>query len=229
MTEMGLAAFDKIKADVPQSSDPNALAYVRCVATAITNELPDAASWETAVFKNGSANAFALPGGRIGVYDGLFEVARNQDQLATVIGHEVAHVLSGHANERVSQSYAAQTGLGLAQVIAGSASPGQQQLIGLLGVGVQYGILMPYGRTQETEADLLGLDLMARAGFDPRESINLWVNMSRQSGGNPPEFLSTHPSHDTRIGDLSERMPSAMTLYEEARRSGRAPACASRR
>lgn len=228
MAEMGLAAFDKIKTEVPQSSDPKALAYVRCVAGAITDQLPDAASWEVVVFEDTSANAFALPGGRIGVHSGLFKVASNQDQLAAVLGHEVAHVVSGHANERVSHSYAAQTGVGLVQVIAGSASPGQQQLIGLLGAGVHYGILMPYSRTQETEADLVGLDLMARAGFDPRESISLWVNMSEQSGGQPPEFLSTHPAHDTRIRGLRERMPSAMGLHEEARRAGKAPACAPR-
>lgn len=226
MSQMGVAAFASMKKETPTSSDRGVNNYVNCVAYAITNTLPERQDWEVQVFEEDSANAFALPGGKIGVHTGLLKVAKNQDQLATVVAHEVAHVLANHSNERVSQSYLANAGLQLAQVAAGDPTPAKQQLFGLLGIGTQVGILLPFGRTQESEADLYGLDLMARAGFDPRASVALWRNMAQESGGNqPPEFLSTHPSHDTRINDLNGRIPQVMPEYEAAKRAGRRPQC----
>jgi len=226
MDQMGLAAFDKMKQEVPQSRDGRTNAFVGCVAAAIVGELPGTArnGWQVVVFEDKSANAFALPGKRIGVHTGLLAVAKNQHQLAAVIGHEVGHVVAGHSNERVSQAFATQTGLQLAQALSGAASPMQQQIIGLLGVGAEFGILLPYSRAHETEADLLGLDLMARAGFEPEESVRLWVNMSEASRGQPPEFLSTHPSHETRMRELRNRMPLSTKLYESARATGKRPA-----
>jgi predicted Zn-dependent protease len=228
MASMGVAAYDKMKTEMPQSSDGGANRYVRCVAAAITAEIEGEHAqtrWEVTVFEESSANAFALPGGKIGVHTGLLGVARGQDQLATVLGHEVAHVLANHSNERVSTSFATQMGLDLVQTLSGAASPTQQQLLGLLGVGAQVGILLPYSRVQESEADLLGLDLMGRAGFDPSQSVELWKNMARAGGGQPPEFLSTHPSHDTRIQDLEARIPSATRLRDAARTQGKRPSC----
>ena len=116
----------------------------------------------------------------------------------------------------MSASSLTQAGLTLAQVFVGASSPQKQQLIGLLGAGAQVGILLPYGRSQESEADHLGLEYMARAGFDPRESVNLWRNMAAASGSQPPEFLSTHPSHGTRNEQLEEQMPTALNLYQQA-------------
>lgn len=228
MDAMGVAAYDKLKTEIPASTDAAATAYVRCVADAVTAELrPDEgpSQWEVTLFEEPSANAFALPGGKIGVHTGLLAVAINQEQLATVLGHEVAHVLAGHSNERVSMQYATQSGLALAGVLAGADSEGQSQLLGLLGVGAQVGILLPYGREQEEEADLLGLDLMARAGFDPRESVTLWQNMSRMGGEQPPEILSTHPAHESRIEALAQRIPKTLPEYEKARVSGKRPDC----
>ncbi|MBB86042.1 M48 family metallopeptidase [Abyssibacter sp.] len=225
MAEMGVAAFQDMKQQQPLETSSQTNGYVSCVARAIIAELPEQRTWEVQVFKDDSANAFALPGGKIGVHTGLLDIAENQDQLATVIGHEVAHVLASHANERVSTSYVASTGLQLAQVAAGEPTAAKQQLFGLLGLGAQVGVLLPFSRTQESEADLLGLDLMAKAGFDPRASIPLWENMSQAGGGKPPEFLSTHPSHTTRIGDLSKRLQTAMPLYEQAKRAGKRPGC----
>jgi predicted Zn-dependent protease len=227
IAQLGVASFDKMKREMPLSNDPDVASRVRCVATAIVAQLgPGAPSaWEVAVFADPSPNAFALPGGKIGVNAGLLRVARSQDQLATVLGHEVAHVLAQHANERVSTAFAAQSGLELLQAISG-AGPEQGQLLALLGLGAQVGILLPWGREQEREADLLGLDLMADAGFDPRESIALWQSMGREGGAQPPEFLSTHPSHGTRMQDLAQRMPQAVARSEEARRRGLRPACA---
>jgi predicted Zn-dependent protease len=228
MDSMGVEAFAQVKKEMKQSNDPAANSLVRCVAKAITDELPaeaGAGEWEVQVFQDDSANAFALPGRKIGVHTGLLRVARNQDQLATVLGHEVAHVLAGHGNERMSQAFAAQTALDAAQILAGAPSPQKQQIFALLGLGAQVGILLPFSRTQESEADLLGLDLMAKAGFDPRQSVELWRNMAAAGGAQPPEFLSTHPSHDTRIQDLQERIPDAMSLYQRARGAGKAPHC----
>jgi predicted Zn-dependent protease len=147
-------------------------------------------------------------------------------QLATVLGHEVSHVLARHGNERVSQSALAQSGMLFAQILIGADTPEKQELFGLLGLGMQYGVLMPFSRAQESEADEIGILLMARAGFDPRESVVLWQNMARASGGqSPPEFMSTHPSHSTRIRRLEAAMPVALRFYEQAVATGHRPDC----
>jgi len=227
VAQLGVASFDKMKREMPLARDPELESRVRCVAGALVAQLdPEAPrAWEVAVFADESPNAFALPGGKIGVNAGLFRVAQNQDQLATVLGHEVAHVVAQHANERVSTVFAAQSGLELVSAISGAPGAEQEQLLALLGLGAQVGILLPYNRDQEREADLLGLDLMADAGFDPRESIALWQNMAKAGGAQPPEFLSTHPSHGTRMQDLGQRMPQALSRFEGAHRRGRRPAC----
>ncbi len=229
MTRMGIQSFEKIKDDAPRSKDRAVVAYVECVARMIVGAMDEGRveGWEVVVFEDDSANAFALPGRKIGVHTGLLKVARNQDQLAAVLGHEVGHVIAGHSNERVSQSQLAQGGMVLASIASQQSgmTPEQRQVLGLLGVGaVQYGVLLPYSRVHESEADLIGLDLMARAGFDPRQSVSLWQNMA-QAGGGPPELLSTHPSHGTRIRDLRRRIPDAERLRDEALRSGAAPRC----
>ena len=228
MAAMGVAAYAQLKTELPESTDAAQVRYVRCVADAITAELaPEQGpgQWEVTLFEDPSANAFALPGGKIGVHTGLLRVATNQDQLATVIGHEVAHVLAGHANERVSTQAATQTGMQIAQTFAGGMGPEGQQLMGLLGVGAQVGVLLPFSRTQEQEADLLGLDLMAPAGFDPRASVPLWENMSAAGGEQPPELLSTHPANASRIHALSGRIPQAIPAYEKAIAAGKRPLC----
>jgi len=223
MDKMGLQAFTNIKQETPVDSNRTTNKYVQCVGNAITREV--GGSWEIVVFRDDAANAFALPGRKIGVNTGLLKVAENQDQLATVIGHEVAHVLSQHSNERVSQQFAVDQGLGLVTALASPQSATGQTLMGLLGVGAQYGILLPYSRVQESEADILGLDLMAKAGFNPRESVNLWVNMGKAGGAQPPEFLSTHPSDRTRISGLNAHMAVALNLQNKARQQGKRPAC----
>jgi predicted Zn-dependent protease len=223
INQMGLQAFTTIKKETKVDRSTVTNRYVQCVAQAITREV--GGNWEVVVFNDSDANAFALPGGKIGVYTGMLKVAENQDQLATVIGHEVAHVLARHSNERISQKFAVEQGLSLINAIANPQSGTGQTLMGLLGVGAQYGVLMPYSRIQESEADILGLDLMAKAGFDPRESTRLWVNMSRAGGGQPPEFLSTHPSHSTRISELNAHMPVALQLQSRARQQGKRPDC----
>lgn len=226
MNAMGVAAFEETKRETPLSGDGRDVAYVRCVTEAVAREANTSIPWEVQVFDGEQANAFALPGGKIGVYTGMLDVAANQHQLAAVLAHEVAHVTARHGNARVSAAYATQAGLEVARIVAGATSPAQQQLFGLLGLGAQYGIVMPYGRAQETEADVLGLDLMARAGFDPRQAPELWRNMAGASGrASGPEFLSTHPAGNTRIATLESRMPAALRHFEAARAAGKQPRC----
>jgi predicted Zn-dependent protease len=225
MAVMGAAAYDEIKSQETASDDGERKAYIACITDAILAVAPPPPSgqtWEVTLFDSEQANAFALPGAKIGVYEGLLDVAQNQDQLAAVIGHEIGHVLARHANERVSAAYATQ--VGLTAVAASGVLSGD--LMGLMGVGAQVGIMLPFGRAQERESDLVGLDLMAEAGFDPRQSVDLWENMAAsRSGQAPPAFLSTHPADSARMDALRERMPHALELYDKARAEGRKPAC----
>ncbi|GAC1620220.1 MAG: M48 family metallopeptidase [Nevskia sp.] len=225
MAQMGATAFQQTEKETPISGDGRATAYVTCVANAITRELPNGGgNWDVKVFDSKQVNAFALPGGKIGVYTGLLKVTQTQDQLAAVIGHEVSHVLAGHANERVSQQYATSAGLQVASIIVGGGVAGQTATAAL-GLGAQYGVLLPFSRAHESEADLLGLDLMARAGFDPRQAVQLWQNMAAVGGDKPPEFASTHPADATRIQQIEVRLPMDLPTYEQARPSGKRPRC----
>ena len=221
---MGAQSFAELKRKKPVESSRRTNAYVRCVAQAIVAQV-GRGQWEVVVFRDKSANAFALPGGKIGVHTGLLRVANNQDQLAAVIGHEVAHVLSQHANERLSQQLAVQGGLSILDASMGSGGASSQAVMQALGMGAQVGILLPYSRIHEAEADILGLNLMARAGFDPRQSVALWQNMAAGKRGQPLEFLSTHPGHGSRINGLQANMGQAMQIYETARAQGRRPQC----
>lgn len=231
MAQMGVAAFTDMQSKTPRSSNSTKVTYVRCVANAITQVVtPEqmralaVTSWEVELFEDETANAFALPGGKIGVHTGLLEVATTPGQLAAVLGHEVGHVLDRHGNARVSQQTLAQTGMQIGSVLLGADTPQKQGLMAALGLGVQYGVLLPYGRGQESAADAIGLELMARAGFDPNESVRLWENMARAGGAAPPEFMSTHPSSATRISQLQSMIPNVMPLYQQAQAAGRKPA-----
>lgn len=223
---MGVSAYADMKKKTPISTDAAQTRYVQCIARAITNELDGNKQWEVTLFDDDQINAFALPGGKIGVYTGLLKVAKTQDQLAAVMGHEVAHVLANHGKARLSASMAAQTGMLLGSIAIGSSSSGKKQgMMAALGLGMQFGVLMPYGRAQESESDILGVDLMASAGFDPRASTDLWRNMAAANGTKAPELLSTHPAPTTRISDLQKRMPEALALQNTAISQGKRPAC----
>ena len=223
INQMGLQAFDSIKQEKPVSNNARYVQVANCITQALTRETGGA--WEVVVFDDPSPNAFALPGNKIGVHTGMIQLVDNQDQLAAVIGHEIGHVLAKHSNERVSQEMAVSQGMALIQAVTAPQTALGQTAIGLLGVGAQYGVLMPYSRTHESEADIIGVDLMAKAGFDPRQSISLWQKMDQASQGQSIEFLSTHPSHSTRIQDLNQHMPNAMGLFQQARSLGKQPRC----
>jgi predicted Zn-dependent protease len=227
MTALGEQGFAELLRTLPLNDDPEVRAYVGCVAETLVEALPQPHErWTIAVFDDPTPNAFALPGGKIGVHAGMLRVARTPDQLAAVIAHEIAHVLADHSNERLTWELAVQGGLMLVDLFA--EEPGSfkhEMLRGALGIGAEYGLLLPYSRTHEREADRIGRDLMAQAGFDPRASVTLWRNMAAVGGGQPLAFLSTHPSHDTRMEELTEGMELAVEIFRQARVAGRAPAC----
>ena len=224
LNSMGLQAFEDLKKEKPISQDVKENTFVRCIANAITREV--GGNWEVIVFEDKTLNAFALPGSKIGVHTGLIDLVDNQHQLAAVIGHEIGHVLARHSNERMSQKVGAQMGISLIAAVAAPQTPLGQTAVSLLGVGAQYGVIMPFSRLHESEADQIGLELMAKAGFNPAESVTLWQKMAQASQGEQPaEFLSTHPSHETRIDDLRENLPKATKLMQQAQASGKKPNC----
>jgi predicted Zn-dependent protease len=176
--------------------------------------------WEVNVLTSPQVNAWCMPGGKIAVYTGIIEKLQiTDDELAAVLGHEISHALREHSRERASQQVAAGVGASLAGVLADIFVPGTGQLgAAAAGVGGQVGVLLPYSRLHETEADRMGVELAARAGYDPRAAIALWQKMAKLSGGGaPPALLSTHPSNEARIKDLEVFSQRVLPLYEQAR------------
>lgn len=228
MSKMGAVAFDDLKKKQKIDTDPAINGYVSCVANALLGVLPadEGKGWEIKVFEDDTPNAFALPGKKIGVHTGILKVANTQSQLAAVIGHEIGHVEAKHSAERLSQQTAATGALAVAGILASTQDNTQKGLLmGALGAGVTYGVLMPFSRTQESEADTIGLRYMAEAGFDPDESVRLWENMAAASKTKTPEFLSTHPSDQTRMAALNRQLLQAEDVAAEARAQGRKPNC----
>ncbi|NRA72512.1 MAG: M48 family metallopeptidase [Gammaproteobacteria bacterium] len=230
MSTLGAQSFEEMKKKEKIVTDHRVNGYVKCIANAITAQVPASygvTNWEVVVFDSKQVNAFALPGGHIGVYTGLMGVATTADQLAAVIGHEVGHVLANHSNERLSRNQLTSMGMNMANGAFDMAGIQNKQIwMQGLGLGAQYGIALPFGRSQESESDLIGLDMMAKAGFAPQASVSLWQAMGKASGGQAPmEFLSTHPSNSHRISDLNNNMASATTAYNQARAAGNRPNC----
>lgn len=208
LAEAGAQAWAETLRTTPRSRDAAANERVRRVGSRLIQAagLGDR-QWQYAVFEDDKVNAFALPGGYIGVNTGLLRVAQNDDQLAAVVGHEIAHNLANHAAERYSQTALTSVGLQVAGSALGGGDPNTaRQIASLGGVGAQLGVLLPFSRRHELEADQLGVDLMARAGFRASEAVALWRRMQAQSGGRTGEFLSTHPTEATRISALEEHI-----------------------
>ncbi len=176
--------------------------------------------WEFNLVKGKEVNAWCMPGGKVVVYTGLLPVARDDTGLAVVLGHEIAHAVARHANERMSQQLALQLGGSVVSTALGASSPAANTVFrDLYGLGANLGVLLPYSRMQETEADHLGLIFMAMAGYDPRAAIPFWERMmSHKNGASPPELLSTHPSDQTRIEQIKKFLPEAMRYYERSRK-----------
>lgn len=232
LNQMGAQAFSEMKSKQKTQSGGQQNAYVQCVVTALVAQLPPEwrdLPWESAVFIDDSPNAFALPGGKVGVNTGMFKVAKNQDQLAAVIGHEIGHVYARHTNERVSRQSATSTGLAVLGALAGAryGQTGSDLVTQGGGMAAQVGLLLPFSRTQESEADEIGQRLMAQSGFAPDQAAALWENMIAASSGGSPEWLSTHPDPQNRITSLEARAPSLQPTYEAARKAGHTPKCGS--
>jgi predicted Zn-dependent protease len=233
MDELGSTAFAELKQQGKVDRDAATVSYVRCVADAILavtptgGAAPAGGKWEVLVFEDPTPNAFALPGGKIGVHTGMLDVASTAGQLAAVIGHEIGHVLLRHGNERLSQSVVAQSIMQAGSVAVGMTKPEfHDAVVGGLGVGAQYGVLLPFSRKHESEADTVGQKLMAEAGFNPAEAVKLWQKMQQLSTGQePPEWMSTHPANQTRIEQLEANLPATNDLYRAAQRSGKDPRC----
>jgi predicted Zn-dependent protease len=216
---LGADAYKEVLAKEPVVRDPQVTRLVTEVGERIARASgkPEY-RWEFSVIDDPKqANAFALPGGKVAVYTGLFPVAQDTAGLAAVIGHEVAHAIARHGAERMSQGLVAQVaGAGLA-VSLGDYSPATQMAVmQAFGLGVQVGALMPFGRSQESEADQIGLILMAKAGYDPAAALGLWRRFEQAGSSGPPEFLSTHPSYGTRIQQIEKWLPEARSHYNAA-------------
>ncbi|MEM9706054.1 MAG: M48 family metallopeptidase [Pseudomonadota bacterium] len=208
MAQLASSAWTDLKRQEQVTNDPRYVNRMRRVAPKIIQASGNNPSqWEVQVFASKQLNAFALPGRKIGFYTGILDIMENDDQIATVMGHEVAHVNYNHSGERYSQSTLAQTGLSVAQ-IASSGSQYSNQIVSVLGMGASLGVILPFSRRHELEADRFGLRYMARAGYNPNESVRFWQKMSQQKSGNgaPPEFMSTHPSDQTRIAQLQREI-----------------------
>ncbi len=230
MNQMGATQYREVLQDpkVALSKDPREVEPVqrvaaRIIAAAKRSKYAEAAKsfdWEVTVIKDDNTkNAWALPGGKIAVYTGIFPMAKNEAGLAAIMGHEVIHALAQHGGERMSQGMVAQVGMSAAAILL--STQGGNPLLGQLGMqamglGVQAGVLLPFSRKHESEADYIGVLLAADAGYDPRESVRVWERMAATSQGAPPEFLSTHPANETRISDLNAWMAEAIPIYERA-------------
>jgi predicted Zn-dependent protease len=220
MAASGQEMFAQMKQKEKVINDPVVSTEVHCVVNNLLAVLPPEwqSGWEVQVFDDKSPNAFALPGRKIGVNSGMMKLVENDAQLATVIGHEIGHVIAHHANERASMGLLSQIG----QEVAGQINPAGAAVFGL---GAQFGVMLPYSRTHEAEADIIGQNLMARAGFDPRDSIRLWKLMEQKGGDKPPELLSTHPAGASRISELSAHLKVSMPMYQHAQANGKHPHC----
>ena len=231
LDQLGEQAFAQMKAQQKVSTDARQGAYVNCVVNAIVQQLPASEQrirWESAVFVDDNPNAFALPGGKVGVHTGIFKVAQNQDQLAAVIAHEIGHVIARHHDERITRQAGANGALQVVGAVLGSRYGDGIGNAAMQGgsIAAQAGFLLPGSRTQESEADVVGQQLMASAGFDPRAAVNLWQNMIAASGGSrPPQWLSTHPDPQSRIGELQARADGLVPTWQQARAAGRQPRC----
>ena len=221
LANQAAAQFDQMKTEVPVSRDAVESARLQRVgeriAALVQNEV-EPANWEFVLFDSPDINAFAMPGGKIGFFKGIMELASTDDELATVMAHEVAHVLEGHSNQQMSAQLIGTAGAIITEVVAQNQEVVDPEAVrGVYGISTTLGLL-GYSRHHEYEADEVGLLLMARAGYDPRAAISFWEKMqAAASGARPPEFFSTHPASGNRIQRLEEMMPQALALYEQNR------------
>lgn len=216
---LGLQSYQQVLAQSETISTGPEFETVKGVASRLASATGKAGAdfdWQVSLIHSPEVNAFCLPGGKIVVYTGILPVTQNEAALATVLGHEMAHATSRHGSQRVLEQNLTQTALtGVAISLSDMDYDKQRAVMGALGAGAQFGVLMPFSRKHESEADMIGLHYMARAGYDPHESIHFWQRMENAGRAQPPEFLSSHPSHGTRIQQLQAEMPKALEEYNK--------------
>jgi predicted Zn-dependent protease len=217
--KLGVDAYQDILKKTPVSKNQAWQAQLKRVGQRISAAAakPDY-QWEFNVLQGKEVNAFCLPGGKVAFWEGIMPITQDDDGIAVVMGHEVAHALARHGAERMSQSIGLEVLGAILGAGVGMVSPGMSEAFSqAYGLGVNVGVILPWGRGQESEADHIGLILMAKAGYDPSAAVGFWQRMSKvqQGGGTPPEFLSTHPSDETRIGQIKQWLPEAMTYYKK--------------
>jgi predicted Zn-dependent protease len=217
---LGIQSYQQVLAQSESIDSGPELEMIKRVASRLATATGKAGAdfdWQVSLIRSSQVNAFCLPGGKIVVYTGILPVTENEAALATVLGHEMAHATSRHGSQRLLEQNLAQTALtGVAISLSDMDYDKQRAVMGALGAGTQFGVLMPFSRKHESEADAIGLLYMARAGYDPRESIRFWQGMESAGGPQPPEFLSNHPSHGTRIQQLQAEMPKALEEYNKS-------------
>lgn len=227
MQSMSYQQYDQFLKENKLSHDQAATAMVKRVGRRIENAVEtymdthnmkdrlEGYQWEFNLVDNKEKNAWCMPGGKVVVYTGILPLTQDENGLAVVLGHEISHAVARHGTERMSQGLIAQ-GLGTALAVAVRKEPAQTQQLWMtaFGVGAEVGVLLPFSRTQESEADHLGLIFMAMAGYDPHTAVPFWERMAKEGGAKPPEFLSTHPADETRIANIQKLMPEAMNYYK---------------
>jgi len=204
LSQAAAASWQQIKTEEPVSTDAALNQRARLVAGRVIQAagLQDQ-SWEIVVFDSDQKNAFVLPGGRVGVYRGMMEFAGTDDQLAAVLGHEVGHTVARHAAERYSQQVGASVGAQVLGSVVAGEDGNASQWAQIFGTGAMLGVILPYSRNHERQADLLGVDYMVAAGYDPWAAVRLWERMAQEAGGRGPDFLSTHPNPASRANDIA--------------------------
>ena len=229
LATMSLQAYDKVLKESKLSSNQQQVEMVRRVGLKIAKAaeafLAESGmksqiknlNWEfNLIVDDKLANAWVMPGGKAAVYTGILPYTRDETGLAVVLGHEVAHAIAGHGNERMSQGLLAQMGgVALSVALSDNSAATQNLFMQAYGAGASVGLLLPYSRLHESEADRIGLTLMARAGYDPREAIPFWERMNQKGERRPPEFLSTHPAPSTRIANINKYIPEALPYYRK--------------
>lgn len=206
---MGLQAWEEMRSAIPASQNRDLQGALNDVGVRLLDAAgADPADWEMVVFASPEINAFALPGNKIGIFEGMFEVIRSEDQLAAVVGHEIGHIQAEHGQERMSAQVAQQAGLRFVALLLNLGDVQYaEEIAAALGLGIQYGLVLPYSRDQELEADRLGLVTMNDAGFAPEAAVSLWQGMDQATGNRAPEFLATHPAPRSRIEQIREMLP----------------------
>lgn len=214
---MGKQAFGEILQKEKESRDARLVGITRRVGERLAahTNMPDL-EWEFKLFESDQMNAFALPGGKTAAYTGLLKVCENEAALAAVMGHEIAHVTARHGAQRMTQQIVVSTAISAAGVTLANKDS-RAMILGALGLGIQYGVQLPFSRGNEAEADQIGLIYMARAGYDPNEAVRFWTRFGQMKQGTQlPEFLSTHPADATRIANLKRRLPKALAEYNNS-------------